>query len=481
MSATKKRNREGVSMLKFVEQLLQRTSGLRAVFLLSLLMAAAGAGHAAPPTITVLHAFHGADGSSPRAPLLQASDGNFYGTTYSGGDDGNGCVQGCNGTVFKITPQGQFTLLHTFVGGGNSYQDGRNPVGGLVEAPDGYLYGVTESGGAHGGNYGVFYRISKTGQFQRLHEFCPTGMIGCNEGANPQAGLTLGHDGYFYGTLTDPPSYNRVFRITSTGVYTDVKNLYGTGLGYVRNGALLQASDDNLYGVTTGGIYRVTPALGFAPVYFFGPGNGTGLSGLIQATDGNLYGATYVSPGNRGFVFRLGLDGSHQNILALGDTTTGVVPSSLLQASDGNLWGTTELGGSGGFVYATTTDGTLLYSLPLTAAATGNRALALLIQGTDGKLYGTASSYGPGSGNGAGTFFVVDAGLPSCNQVSVPDVVILSQADATTAITNARLAVGTITTASSSSVPAGRVISESPSAGTDVTSVAEVKLVVSVG
>src|SRR5712692_9045916 len=83
-------------------------------------------------TITVLHDFNGTDGSQPYAPVLQASDGNFYGTALHGGDDGHGCAQGCDGTVFKITPQGQFTLLHTFVGGGTApfYREGRNPWGG---------------------------------------------------------------------------------------------------------------------------------------------------------------------------------------------------------------------------------------------------------------------------------------------------------------------------------------------------------------
>src|SRR4051794_37377495 len=106
---------------------------------LVVLLAASRPGHASSPTITVLHAFNGLDGLYPEAPLLQASDGNFYGTTYSGGDDGSGCSQGCDGTVFKITPQGEFTLLHTFVAGGNAYGDGRNSSGGLVEGPDGYL------------------------------------------------------------------------------------------------------------------------------------------------------------------------------------------------------------------------------------------------------------------------------------------------------------------------------------------------------
>src|SRR5258706_8725221 len=155
-------------------------SFVQACLCLIALSAVAAPGYAAAPTITVLHAFNGTDGISPYAPLFQASDGNFYGTTLHGGDDGHGCVQGCDGTVFKLTPQGQFTLLHTFVGGGSApfYREGRNPWGGLVEGPDGYLYGTTFVGGvatrASDGAIvpadGTVYRISKTGQFQKIHD-----------------------------------------------------------------------------------------------------------------------------------------------------------------------------------------------------------------------------------------------------------------------------------------------------------------------
>src|SRR5436190_6412404 len=139
---------------------------------LLVLSVAAASSYASPPTISVLHAFNGTDGDTPYAPLLQASDGNFYGTTIHGGDDGHGCVQGCDGTVFKLTPQGQFTLLHTFVGGGTSpsYREGKNPWGGLVEGADGYLYGTTFNGGfVTQAAAGIVYKISKTGQFQKIH------------------------------------------------------------------------------------------------------------------------------------------------------------------------------------------------------------------------------------------------------------------------------------------------------------------------
>ncbi|MGH9144319.1 MAG: choice-of-anchor tandem repeat GloVer-containing protein [Vicinamibacterales bacterium] len=384
-----------------------------------MLSATAGLGHAAPPTITVLHAFSGADGSLPAAPLVQASDGNFYGTTYYGGDDGNGCVQGCDGTIFKLTPQGQFTLLHTFVGGGTSptYQNGRNPWGGLVEGPDGYLYGTTflggvvtrPSDGATVSADGTVYKISKSGQFLKIHDF---NSYSQPEGGEPQGSLVFGGDGYLYGTTTNPPAFPQLFRMSSAGEYTMIKSLYNTGLGTPENG-MVKASDGNLYGVASGGIYRVTPPFAFTPVYFFNTStDGSGTSELIQAADGNLYGATYSGPGNTGFAFTIDLDGIHHNILNLNPSTTGVVPNAFLQASDGNLWGTTNSStgtGAGGTVYAITPSGSVVLTLFLTQGTTGIRPTAPLIEGTDGKLYGTASSYGPGFASG--TVFVVDAGL----------------------------------------------------------------------
>jgi uncharacterized repeat protein (TIGR03803 family) len=204
--------------------------------------------------------------------------------------------------------------------------------------------------------------------------------------------------------------------MSATGVYTTIKNLYNTGFGTPENG-LVHASDGNLYGVTIGGVYRITPPGGFSPVYFFASGSdGSGNSEVIQASDGNLYGATYPGPGNSGKAFRLSLAGNHQTILSLSAPSTGTVPNALLQASDGNLWGTANLGGAsaGGTVFTITTGGVFLQSISLTTRYTGVRPAAPLIQGKDGKLYGTASSYGAfpdGSVGASGTVFVVHAGL----------------------------------------------------------------------
>jgi uncharacterized repeat protein (TIGR03803 family) len=90
-------------------------------------------------TLITLHSFQGypTDGEWPTAGLVQGRDGNLYGTTFMAGANNNG-------SVFKITTAGTLTLLHSF-----NVSDGAGPLGGLVQAPDGFFYGTTYGGGAH--------------------------------------------------------------------------------------------------------------------------------------------------------------------------------------------------------------------------------------------------------------------------------------------------------------------------------------------
>ena len=116
-------------------------------------------------TVTVLHNFAGGatDGDAPEAGLIQGSDGNFYGTTDYGGNISNRCSRGC-GTVFKVTPAGGLTLLHAFTG-----SEGEHPNAALIQASDGNLYGTTSQGGAS--QVGTIFRVTPSGAFTMLHEF----------------------------------------------------------------------------------------------------------------------------------------------------------------------------------------------------------------------------------------------------------------------------------------------------------------------
>src|SRR6185503_9449182 len=117
-------------------------------------------------------------GASSGAALIQASDGNFYGTTFAGGSFGKG-------TAFKMTAAGVVTLLHTFTGGA----DGESPFAALFQANDGNFYGTTYSGGA--GGKGTIFRISADGStFVTLYAF----LGGAGSGANPRAALMQAGD-----------------------------------------------------------------------------------------------------------------------------------------------------------------------------------------------------------------------------------------------------------------------------------------------
>ncbi|HEY6483555.1 MAG TPA: choice-of-anchor tandem repeat GloVer-containing protein [Steroidobacteraceae bacterium] len=150
-------------------------------------------------TEIVLYSFTGgSDGEHPYAGLIQGSDGNFYGTTYQGGTSGLG-------TVFKITPSGTESVLYSFAGGSS---DGANPQAGVIQGSDGNLYGATYLGGASG--LGTVFRLTPSGTETVLHSF-----IG-SDGANPGANLIQGRDGNLYGSTSagGTSGYGTFFKVT---------------------------------------------------------------------------------------------------------------------------------------------------------------------------------------------------------------------------------------------------------------------------
>jgi uncharacterized repeat protein (TIGR03803 family) len=160
-------------------------------------------------TETVLYSFTGQpDGGNPEAGLVRDAAGNLYGTTAFGGSSTT-CPAGC-GTVFKLSPTGTETVLHSFTG-----PDGANPYAGLVRDAAGSLYGTTSSGGVkssacQGGSEtcGVAFKLSPTGTETVLYSF-----TGGADGDVPYAGLIQDAAGNLYGTTAygganstcDPP------------------------------------------------------------------------------------------------------------------------------------------------------------------------------------------------------------------------------------------------------------------------------------
>jgi uncharacterized protein (TIGR03437 family) len=248
-------------------------------------------------------------GQDLAAGLVQGTDGNFYGTTHLGGASNNG-------TVFKVTPAGAFAPIYSF----DSTFAGGGPYAGLVQGSDGNFYGTTQGGGS--GVSGILFKITPGGTLTTVYNFCS--LASCTDGAVPAAALTLGSDGNFYGTTSlygaQPTDTGTIFKVTPSGVLTTLYSFTSNyNQGYPQ-GALLQATDGNFYGATTGGganfsgsIYRITPSGVFTTLYSFGatPTDGaTPIGGLVEGTDGNLYGTTYAggtADAGTVFVLKLGL------------------------------------------------------------------------------------------------------------------------------------------------------------------------------
>jgi uncharacterized protein (TIGR03437 family) len=267
-------------------------------------------------TLTTLYRFCPpaacADGSWPLAALIQASDGNFYGTTSHGGVNDQG-------TVFKITPAGTLTTLYSFCSQPQC-ADGLEPIGGLVQASDGNLYGTTGYQGGYGG--GTIFKITLGGTLTTLYHFCSE--PGCTDGSTPFATLMQAYNGNLYGTTYQGGLNNggTVFMVTTGGTLTTLYSFCSKDNcadGVRPSASLLQTSDGNFYGTTNGGganggppytvygtIFKMSPGGPLTTLYSFCSlsycfDGSDPVAGLIQASDGNLYGTTAVGGDIHGF------------------------------------------------------------------------------------------------------------------------------------------------------------------------------------
>jgi uncharacterized repeat protein (TIGR03803 family) len=317
--------------------------------------------------LSTLHSFCSTsgcvDGEYSYAVPVQGTDGNFYGTTYLGGSKGDG-------TVFKMSPAGVLTTLHSFGG-----PDGSQPLAGLAIGSDGNYYGTTNLGGAHNG--GSVFKITPTGQFTLVHSFCSKSA--CADGQNSYAGLIRATDGSLYGTTLSGGShgYGTVFKISPSGIFSTLYSFCsqsGCTDGEFPQTAVMQASNGNLYGTTilggaygSGTIFELTPAGTLSTLYNVCPESGCPdgnylYAALIQAKDGDLYGIMQVGGANgSGTIFKITLSGTLTTLYSFCSQpacTDGQYPAAaLVQARNGNLYGTTADGGAHG-------DGTVFSKAP---------------------------------------------------------------------------------------------------------------------
>jgi len=192
-------------------------------------------------TVTAPFLFGNTNGARPSSPLVLGKDGCLYGTTAWGGLNIIGTAFPGFGTAFKITPDGTLTNIYAFSGG----NDGGFIYAGLVQGRDGYLYGAAFNGGLSG--YGTLFKISTNGAFTLLHTF------NIFDSGSPYAGMIEGTDGNFYGTTYGAFSgLGSVFRITPAGQFATLVGFNGSS-GARPDTTLLQGPDGNFYGTTSQG------------------------------------------------------------------------------------------------------------------------------------------------------------------------------------------------------------------------------------
>lgn len=363
----------------------------------------------------VLHSFSGPDGADPSA-LVETADGTFLGMTSSGGAFNQG-------TIFRMTPNGTVTPLHSFTGG----SEGGSPFGDLVGVGDDF-YGVTATGG--GSNNGTIFKLTPDGSIVTVHDFA-----GGADGSRPSSPLLLASDGRFYGTTRGGGTADKgaVYRAGTDGSFAVLSSFPGGFDGEFPGGALIEATDGSFYGSADGGystilisglgiLYKIAPDGTFTLLHRFIGSDGIGPSSLVQALDNQFYGTTISGgPTGIGTVFRMTADGTITTIHAFAGSPNGAYPGSgLIQATDGALYGTTTSGGraltfsSTGTAFRITRDGSFSTVHVFRGDFDADTPRGLY-QASDGNLYG------PASASSAGVIFRIDTLLceDSLRDVSV--------------------------------------------------------------
>jgi uncharacterized repeat protein (TIGR03803 family) len=357
--------------------------------------------------IHTLISFNLSNGNQPAAGLVQGPDGAFYGTTQTGGLYNQG-------TVFKISSNGAFTNLLSFSGITGPYP-GADPAGNLVLGVNGNFYGTTESGGAS--NNGTLFEMTPTGGFTNLISFTGTNGVhpggystaGLILGTNGSLYGTTQSGGT--NDLADGGD-GTVFQLATNGVFTSLVSFSGTNgawLGANPGGGLVLGTDGNLYGTTQyggtndlanggdGTVFRITPAGVFTSLFSFNTTNGANpQAGLVQAGNGSFYGTTYSGGSNAlGTVFKMNPQGLLTSLLTFNNANGANPQAGLVPGLDGDLYGTTKSGGMSnyGTVFQITPAGRFT-SLVSFANTNGAYPVAGLIQGRDGNFYGTTASGG---------------------------------------------------------------------------------------
>jgi uncharacterized repeat protein (TIGR03803 family) len=389
-------------------------NALLALFALNLSLALAWA-----QKQTVLFSFNGTDGANPAAGLVLDNEGNLYGTTALGGANDSG-------TVFKVSPSGNLTVLHTFCNA-SGCPDGSYPNGGLTFDAKGNLYGATSAGGTD--DWGAVFKLTQTGKEVVIRSF--DGL----DGESPHGSLVFDARGNLYGTTLEGGGADSgvLFKIGPRGGETVLSDFaYGTNGAEPYAGVVID-DEGNLYGTTLYGgkagggvVFKVTSTGEQSVLYNFCTLSNCAdgekpYAGLILDQNGNVYGTT--SRGGAygyGTVFEVNSTGQEAVLYSFCQLiycTDGSYPqASLVFDKDGRLYGTTSSGGAygRGTVFKVTAAGeeTVLHNFcPRAGCSDGRGPVAGLVFDQKGNLYGTTPSGGAYStdcnGEGCGTVFKI--------------------------------------------------------------------------
>ena len=364
--------------------------------------------------LTTLHTFQGSDGAEPRGTLIQATDGSFYGTTSRGGiNNACGDFLGC-GTIYKIDPDGTFSTLYSFCSLPGC-AEGFEPVGGVIQGSDGNFYGTTYAGGqvpanSNGSTWGTVFRITPAGVLTTLHSFCS--RAACADGQWPNAALVQGKDGNFYGTASEGGrgavyALGTVFKITPAGQLTTLHNFCsesGCAEGGMLTAGLVRGKDGDFYGTTTvggangngGTVFKIHSGGQLTTLYSFCSrgvfpncvDSEVPYGGLTLGQDDRFYGTTQGNAPRHcrvvcGTIFSFGTDldltpastwvGARVTIVGLNLTGATAVhfngkAASFTLVSPTKITATVPLGAKAGTVKVTTPGGLLASNQPFVVA-----------------------------------------------------------------------------------------------------------------
>jgi uncharacterized repeat protein (TIGR03803 family) len=395
-----------------------------------ILLAGLGAPCAAQSQYTesVLYSFtSAADGSYPVGGLIVDAKGTLYGTTQYGGSLTGPCAQGGCGTVFKLSPTGVKTTLHTFTAG----TDGALPNASLAMDKSGSLYGTTVFGGV---GYGIVFKLTAAGRYSILHTFGKA----AGDGRYPLGPPTLDSAGNLYGTASDlnvcdaecptvkDGGYGVVWKLSAKGAVETILYAFGVDGNPVAN--LIRDGQGNLYGgafaggtasggTFYGGALFKLPAKGAeSTIYAFcadaGCADGQDPSYVARDSRGNFYaevaGAGSAMQGAIAVVTAQGMESMLWQFCSLAGCVDGQSPSGPLAVIGGSLYGATQGGGASGegTVYELTPSGALTTLYSFAPGGDAAQPMGGVVADAAGNLYGTSSA---GGANGMGAVWKLTA------------------------------------------------------------------------